>query len=182
MSVWRRIYQRALWSHQLLWNVFLTELFIIWGSYCLYPLHANMSYKVVRSIVWAGEKARSGILWFCVNFLGGILPAFLRVSWALWGVTELAVCQGDPIAADSHLQWPTKPCSRAAERRQWVKSGSVRRLVQAVLTCQILPRLPPYYTCTYILPAPVPALISISTFIPTLNLYQDIYTLSLRLS
>lgn len=68
-----------------LWNVFLTELFIICCFSRLSPPPAIMSYKVVRSIAGVRERAKAEISWFCVNPMGGILLAPLKGTELSWG-------------------------------------------------------------------------------------------------
>lgn len=85
MRFWKFLFIKEISNHISLvfQNIHLTKVLIICWSCCLYPSLANTSYKVVNSINEIRERARVGIFWFCVNCLGGILPALRRVLWTL---------------------------------------------------------------------------------------------------
>ena len=101
MRFWKVLFIKEISNHFSLvfQNVHLTKVLIICWSCCLYPSLANTSYKIVNSINEIRERARAGIFWFCVNCLGGILPAPQKGTvnssegWGYWlSVRETPWC------------------------------------------------------------------------------------------
>ena len=87
------IFTKELSSHinSVFWDVFLTELFIICWSCCLYSPIINMSYEIVRSI-WGSKRERESKDFVPViipgkdpacSFLKGTMDSARETPWTL---------------------------------------------------------------------------------------------------